>query len=368
MEQRIRYAKNGRLNIAYQVVGEGPVDLVLSPGWVTHLDLSWQIPPLARFLERLAVFCRLILFDKQGTGLSDRLDPDTLPTLPQRMDDVRAVLDAVGSERAALFGTLGGGAMCGLFAAAYPQRCSGLILYGTFAKLEPDTGLLSRLANSQEAALDRIEREWGTEGVGVAFWAPSLLDDEDLKTAYLRLTRSAVSPASARSLMKLGYQIDWEAALSDIHIPTLVLHRGGDLVVPVRQARKLAQGIVGARYVELPGVDHLMWAGDQDAVLREVELFLNSLGTSRGARPASAGEDSLSERELEVLRLLTAGWTNKQIAGALFISPKTAGAHVSNILSKLGVARRGGAAAAAQRLGLIKPERAIDGLPPGTER
>ena len=131
-----------------------------APGWVTHLDLSWQIPPLARFLERLAAFCRLILFDKQGTGLSDRLDPDTLPTLPQRMDDVRAVLDAVGSERAALFGTLGGGAMCGLFASAHPQRCSGLILYGTFAKLEPDTGLLSRLADSQEAALERIEREW----------------------------------------------------------------------------------------------------------------------------------------------------------------------------------------------------------------
>ena len=172
MEQRIRYAKNGRLNVAYQVVGEGPIDLVLAPGWVTHLDLSWQIPPLARFLERLAAFCRLILFDKQGTGLSDRLDPDTLPTLPQRMNDVRAVLDAVGSERAALFGTLGGGAMCGLFASAYPQRCSGLILYGTFAKLEPDTGLLSRLADSQEAALERIEREWGTEGVGVAFGPP----------------------------------------------------------------------------------------------------------------------------------------------------------------------------------------------------
>ena len=195
--------------------GDGPIDLILSPGWVTHLDLAWDIPPLARLLERLASFSRLILFDKQGTGLSDRVHPDTLPTLKQRMNDVRVVLDAVGSERAALFGTLGGGAMCGLFAAVtYPHRCLALILYGTFAKLEPDMGLLSRLADNQEAALDRIEREWGTEGVGVAFWAPSILDDEDAKAAYLRLTRSGVSPGSARSLMKLGYQIDWQATLS----------------------------------------------------------------------------------------------------------------------------------------------------------
>jgi pimeloyl-ACP methyl ester carboxylesterase/DNA-binding CsgD family transcriptional regulator len=355
MEQRIRYARNGRLNVAYQVVGEGPIDLVLSQGWVTHLDLAWQVPALARFLDRLASFSRLILFDKQGTGLSDRLDPDTLPTLDQRMNDVRAVLDAVGSERAALFGTLGGGAMCGLFGAVYPDRCDGLILYGTFAKLEPDTGLLSRLADNQEAALERIEREWGTEGVGVAFWAPSLLDDEDLKTAYLRLTRSAVSPASARSLMKLGYEIDWAAALADIHVPTLVMHRTGDLVVPVRQAQMLAQGIGGARFVELPGVDHLMWAGDQEAVLREVESFVSGLDRPHTDSPASPGEVDLTDRELEVLRLLASGWTNKQIAGALYISPKTASAHVSSILSKLGVERRTGAVAAAQRLGLIHP-------------
>jgi pimeloyl-ACP methyl ester carboxylesterase/DNA-binding CsgD family transcriptional regulator len=268
------------------------------------------------------------------------------------MNDVEAVLDAAGSQRAALFGTLGGGAMCGLFAAAYPERCVGLILYGTFAKLERDTGLLSRLADDQEAALDRIEREWGTEGVGVAFWAPSLLDDEELKRRYLRLTRSAVSPASARSLMKLGYRIDWEASLANIHVPTLVVHRTGDLVVPVRQAQSLAEGIKGARYVELPGVDHLMWTGDQDAIVREVESFLQGLDGVLDRPPASLGELGLTPREVQVLRLLAAGWTNKQIAGALFISPKTAGVHVSSILSKLGVERRAGAVAAAARLGL----------------
>ncbi len=293
-ERRIRYAKNGAFNVAYQVLGDGPIDLILSPGWVTHLDLAWDIPPLARVLERLASFSRLILFDKQGTGLSDRVHPDTLPTLEQRMNDVRVVLDAVGSERAALFGTLGGGAMCGLFAATYPERCQALILYGTFAKLEPDMGLLSRLADDQEAALDRIEREWGTEGVGVAFWAPSILDDEDAKAAYLRLTRSGVSPGSARSLMKLGYQIDWQATLPDIHTPTLVLHRAGDLVVPARQGRKLAEGIPNATYVELPGVDHLMWAGDHDAIVDEVEAFLQDIGPPRKEHPASPSEVGLT--------------------------------------------------------------------------
>lgn len=277
MEPRVKYVKAGTINLAYQVVGNGPVDLVLSPGWVTHLDLAWDIPPLARFLRSLASFSRLILFDKRGTGLSDRVPSDALPTLEQRMDDVRAVMDAVGSERAVLFGTLGGGAMCGLFAASHPGRSIALILYGTFGRLEPDTGLLSRLANSEEAALDRIEREWGTDGVGVAFWAPSLVDDERSRDTYLRLTRSSVSPGSARALMQLGYQVNWEAVLPAIRVPTLVLHRTGDLVVPVRQARKLAEGIREARFVELPGVDHLMWAGNQDAIVEEVRKFVGDV-------------------------------------------------------------------------------------------
>jgi class 3 adenylate cyclase len=277
VEPRVRYAKTGTVNLAYQVVGDGPVDLVLSPGWVTHLDLAWDIPHLARFLRSLASFSRLILFDKRGTGLSDRVSSDALPTLEQRMEDVRAVMDAAGSERAVLFGTLGGGAMCGLFAASYPQRSIALILYGTFGRLEPDTGLLSRLADTEEAALDRIEREWGTDGVGVAFWAPSVVDDERSRDAYLRLTRSSVSPGSARALMQLGYQVNWEAVLPAIRVPTLVLHRTGDLVVPVRQGRKLAEGIPQARFVELTGFDHLMWAGDQDAIVEEVRRFLTDV-------------------------------------------------------------------------------------------
>jgi pimeloyl-ACP methyl ester carboxylesterase/DNA-binding CsgD family transcriptional regulator len=359
-ERRTRYAKAGIFNIAYQVLGEGPIDFVLSPGWVTHLDLAWTVPPLARFLEKLASFSRLILFDKRGTGLSDRVHPDTLPKLEQRMEDVLAVMDAAASERAVLFGTLGGGAMCGLFAATHPERSVALILYGTFGKLEPATGLLARLADTQELALDRVEREWGTEGVGLAFWAPSLLDDEETKAAYLRLTRSGVSPGSARSLMKLGYQLDWEAVLPRIHVPTLVLHRTGDLVVPIRQARELAEGIPGARFLELPGIDHLMWAGDQDAIVDATRSFLEEAGVGSGSEPAlpglvSAGELGLTRREREVLRLVARGLTNRQIAATLFISTKTAGAHVSNILAKMRVERRAEAAAVAERLRLLTP-------------
>jgi len=339
------------------VVGDGPVDLVLSSGWVTHLDLAWSVGPLARFLDELASFSRLIVFDKRGTGLSDRVHPDTLPTLEQRMEDLVAVMDAAGSERAVLLGTLGGAAMCGLFAATHPERAAALVLYGAFGNLEPATGMLARLADTQELALDRVEREWGTEGVGLAFWAPSLLDDEETKAAYLRLTRSGASPGSARSLMTLGYQIDWEAALPSIRAPTLVLHRTGDLVVPLRQARKLARDIPGARFVELPGIDHLVWAGDQDAVLEEARGFLAEAGLGGGQKaarePAPADGLGLTRREHEVLRLVARGLTNRQIAAALFISAKTAGMHVSNILSKMGVERRAEAAAVAERLHLL---------------
>jgi pimeloyl-ACP methyl ester carboxylesterase/DNA-binding CsgD family transcriptional regulator len=357
---RVRYVKRGGFNIAYQVMGEGPVDVVLSPGWVTHLDLAWDVPDLARFLRRLSSFSRLILFDKRGTGLSDRIAPDDLPTLEQRMEDMLAVMDATGSERAVLFGTLGGAAMCSLLAATHPERTLALVLYGTFARLEPATGLLARLADTQELALDRVEREWGTEGVGLAFWAPSLLDDEETKAAYLRLTRSGVSPGSARSLMKLGYQLDWEAVLPRIHVPTLVLHRTGDLVVPIRQAKELAEGIPGARFLELPGIDHLMWAGDQDAIVDATRSFLEEAGVGSGSEPAlpglvSAGELGLTRREREVLRLVARGLTNRQIAATLFISTKTAGAHVSNILAKMRVERRAEAAAVAERLRLLMP-------------
>ncbi|MCD6022839.1 MAG: hydrolase [Actinomycetia bacterium] len=279
--RKVRYAKAGAFNIAYQIVGDGPVDLVLSPGWATHLDLAWDIPPLARLLNDLASFSRLILFDKRGTGLSDRFSPDSLPTLEERMSDLRAVMDAAGAEHAALFGTLGGGAMSGLFAASFPERTRALILYGTFAKLEPTSGVLARLADSPEAALDRVEKEWGRASVGLDSWAPSALADELLADSYLRLLRSSMSPSSARGMMELGFQVDWTASLPAIRVPTLVLHRRGDLIVPFAHGRALADGIAGSSFVELPGIDHLMWVGDQDSIVNEVRTFIGGLAPAR---------------------------------------------------------------------------------------
>jgi class 3 adenylate cyclase len=193
------------------------------------------------------------------------------------MYDLRAVMDAAGSKRAVLFGTLGGGAMCGLFAASYPERTAGLILYGTFAKMQPNTGMLQRIADNIDAALDRVEGEWGRESVGLAFWAPSVLSNPELAEAYLRLTRSSLSPAAARALMAVGYQVDWEATLPAVGVPTLVISRTGDLVVPIAQGRELARRIAGATFVELAGTDHLMWAGDQESILKEVKEFVGRL-------------------------------------------------------------------------------------------
>jgi class 3 adenylate cyclase len=271
---KTRYARSGDVNIAYQVLGDGPTDLVVAIGAISHLDAAWDIPPFARLYERLASFSRLILFDKRGTGLSDPVAPESIPTLEQRIDDVRAVMDAVSSERAALLGTSGGGAMCGLFAAMYPHRVERLILYGTILKMNYHLGTVPRVAKSWEAALDRIEREWADLGFMLELWAPSIVADDRLADAYSRLSRASVSPRSARTLFEMGGQVDWTEFLPAIRVPTLVLHRTGDRFVPVAEGRRLAGGITGSKYVEVPGDDHLMWAGDQDALISEIQAFL----------------------------------------------------------------------------------------------
>lgn len=272
MPLETRYARSGDVHIAYQVVGEGPLDLVFVMGWVSSIDFFWAEPRVARFLKRLASFSRLILFDKRGTGLSDRVAE--LPTLEQRMDDVRAVMDAAGSERAALFGISEGAAMCALFAATYPERTAALVIYGGYAKRlwDPEYPWAPTPAERQRF-FDAIEEGWGGV-VDLDTLAPSSVGDEQFQHWWAAYLRRSASPGAALVLARMNTEIDIRAILPTIRVPTLLLHRTGDLDIDVGGARYMSERIPGARYVELPGDDHLVFAGDSEPILRETEVFL----------------------------------------------------------------------------------------------
>lgn len=277
-----KYARSGDVHLAYQVVGEGSQDLVLVPGWVSHLEYAWEEPSFAHFLRRLASFSRLILLDRRGTGLSDRVHE--LPTLEQRMDDVRAVMDAAGSERAALFGISEGGPMSLMFAATYPSRTSALVLYGTFARmLRASDYPLGMPVEALGKFLEHVEESWGTGSVSADHFAPSLAHDETFRRSWARFERLAVSPAGIKALLSMLQETDARHVLPVIRVPTLIVHRQGDRVARIEGARYLAERIQGAKHVELPGPDHFPWVGNTNAILDEVEEFLT--GTRRGPEP-----------------------------------------------------------------------------------
>jgi pimeloyl-ACP methyl ester carboxylesterase/plasmid stabilization system protein ParE len=270
-----QYAKSGDASIAYQVVGEGEIDLVLVLGFATHLELQWESPPFARFFERIGSFSRLILFDKRGTGLSDPVTE--APTLEQRIDDVRAVMDGAGSERAALFGISEGGPMSVLFAATHPDRVTALVLHGAMGRTTEasDYPWASPAQALRESAAEFIVPYWGRQAEGmVELFAPSFADDPQAVEFTARMERTAASPAMVQQIFEMFLDIDVRDILPTIHVPALVLHRRGDRVVNRRAGEELAAQIPGARYVELPGIDHLPWAGDPEAVLGEIEEFL----------------------------------------------------------------------------------------------
>jgi pimeloyl-ACP methyl ester carboxylesterase len=296
-----RYAKSGDLNIAYQVVGEGPLDLVYVPGWISNVERAWDEPTYARFLTRLASFSRLILFDKRGTGLSDRVADDQLPTLEQRMDDVRAVMDAAGSARAALLGFSEGGPMCVLFAATYPDRATALIVYGSYARhANADDYPWGRSASDHAEFLRQIDHEWGGPVV-LAQRAPSRMGDQGFVDWWSMYIRQSASPGAARVLTKMNYAVDVRDVLSSVHLPTLILHRQGDLVMHVEEARFMARRIADAKLVLLAGDDHLPWVGDQHAVLDEIEEFLT--GVRRGPEPDG---HVLEQRQRQVAQAMEA--------------------------------------------------------------
>jgi pimeloyl-ACP methyl ester carboxylesterase len=276
-----QYAKSGDASIAYQVLGDGPIDLVLVLGFATHLELQWEAPAFARFFERIASFSRLIIFDKRGTGLSDPVSE--VPTLEQRVDDVRAVMDSAGSERAALLGISEGGPMSVLFAATHPDRATALVLHGAMGRTTeaPDYPWASPAEALREAAAEFIVPHWGREAEGmVELFAPSLAGDPEAIEHTARMERTAASPSMVVQIFEMFLDIDVRAILPTIRVPTLVLHRRGDRVVNWRAGRELAEQIPGARYVELPGIDHLPWAGDAEAVLGEIEEFLTGARTA----------------------------------------------------------------------------------------
>jgi pimeloyl-ACP methyl ester carboxylesterase len=278
MPAQTRYAKSGDLSIAYQVIGEGPLDLVLVHGWVQSFDASSEIEPIRRFYDRLASFSRLIVFDKRGTGLSDRVPLDDLPTLETRMDDMRAVMDDVGVERAAVLGHSEGGAMCALFAATYPERTQALVMVGSTARTRwaPDYPI-----GASDEEIEELERmileDWGVDAVRSLLQrlAPSVADDDDLVQAHTRTALRAASPAAAAALTRMSASIDIRHVLPAIRVPTLVLYRADEALAPA--SRYVGERIPGARVVEQPGADHMPWLGDDEAALDEIEEFLTGV-------------------------------------------------------------------------------------------
>ena len=284
MTTAIRYARSGDVNIAYQVTGDGPFDLVLVHGFFSHLEIDWELPGFAHFLERLGSFARLVTFDKRGTGLSDR--GVGLPDLETRMDDVRAVMDAAGCESAALLGYSEGGPMCVLFAATYPERARALVLYGTYAKRSsPDDGYPWAPTWEERVRTAReLEENWG-ENVDLSTMWPSA--DAAAAAWFARRGRASLSPAGVRDLILMNSKVDVRDVLPSVQCPTLVLHRSHDLDSRVEEGRYIADRIPGARFVELSGGDHSV-AVDSDQILDEVEEFLT------GARPAQTSDRVLA--------------------------------------------------------------------------
>lgn len=250
-----RYAKSGDAHIAYQVFGTGPTELVFVPGFISHVENYWEYPDLARWLLRLGSFARVIMFDKRGTGLSDPVRE--MPSLDVRMDDIRAVMDAAGSESAALLGVSEGGALAALFAATYPQRCQRLVLYGTFARFPISDEVLKPL-------FKYIDRAWGS-GVSLPAWAPSRRSDRAMQQWWGRFERLGGSPAATVAVLRMAAETDVADILSSIRMPTLVVHCQDDTLIPVECGRFIAQNIPDAQLIELPGQDHLFFIHERIA-------------------------------------------------------------------------------------------------------
>ncbi len=272
-----RYAKAGDVHLAYQVVGNGSIDIVLADQWFSHMDAQWDFPPLAEFRQRLASFSRLIMFDKRGIGLSDPVPIDQLPTIEVWIEDLRAVMDAVGSERAALVTNIGGALMALVCAASFPDRVSSLTIVDGFARFlsAPDYPI-GAPAMVMEQQLGAISERFG-RGLMIDLFAPSMAGDPRLHELWARYERQSASPGSARAMVRLIYESDVRAVLSTISIPTLVMHHTDVRLLQLPFGRYLAEHIPGAKFVELPGIDNLIWGAGQEQVVAEIQEFITGV-------------------------------------------------------------------------------------------
>lgn len=287
MPGKTRYATNGNVSVAYQVVGDGPRDLLLTTGWVVSMESIWEDPLYAEFVERLASFSRVILWDKRGTGMSDRVSADALPTLEDRMEDLNAVLDAAGARDPALVGLSEGALLCALFAATYPDRLSALVLYGGWASSLPKEDSPGIMGREESRRFIRHVREiWGDSGDLLWLWAPSVAEDARARAWWDRALTTGASPSAALAWLQMSGSMDIRAALPAISAPTLVVHRSDDRIIPVENGRYVAKQIPNAKYVELDGQDHLWWFGRQEALLDEIEVFLTGSRESGDSRRA----------------------------------------------------------------------------------
>jgi pimeloyl-ACP methyl ester carboxylesterase/class 3 adenylate cyclase len=268
------YAQSGDLNIAFQTMGNGPVDIILIPGFISHVEFTHEMIGYTSFLRRLSAFARVVTFDKRGQGLSDRADG--VAPLEQRMDDVRAIMDEIGSQPAILFGFSEGCPMSVLFAATYPERVSHIILFGGFARFADYAG------DIEERIRQRV-KHWGT-GAGISAIMPSLAANPDAVAVFAKFERLSASPGAVRAVMQMNALIDVRSILPSVRVPTLVLHRQNDALVPVEQGRELAMRIPGAKFIEYPGDGHAFWYGDVEAMLGDIEEFVT------GARQGSSHE------------------------------------------------------------------------------